>query len=58
MTKEEYLEYFKEEVEREKKWVLSPMEWDDIVQHAYEAVFTDKMFTMEELTELFPELLK
>ena len=55
ITKEDYFKFFKEEEEKAKRWTLSPMEQDDIVQHAYEAV-NDGCFTEEDLKNLFPKL--
>ena len=55
ITKEDYFKFFKEEEEKTKKWMLSPMEQDDIVQHAYEAI-NDGCFTEEDLKNSFPNL--
>ena len=55
--KKRYLDYFKHMEEEHIKLPLGGMAWDDIGWHLHDAITIDKLFTLEELEELFPILL-
>lgn len=56
--KEFYLQYFKEKEMRDTyPNQLAPMEWDDILWHIYAAVTEEKLFSVLELANLYPNLL-
>lgn len=57
-TKEEYLDFFKHMEEEDRKVPLGGMAWDEIAWHLYYAIDRDHLFTLEELKEKFPYLLK
>lgn len=38
--------------------MLGGMVWDDIVWHIHRAVDKDKLFTTNELVDMFPKLLR
>lgn len=56
--KKRYLDYFKHMEEEHIELPLGGMAWDDISWHLYDAIEKDKLFTLEELRELFPILLR
>ena len=57
-TKEEYLEFFKHMEEEDRKSILGGQAWDEINWWLYYAIDEDHLFTLEELEEKFPYLLK
>ena len=59
MDREDYLVYFQHmEDEERHDGPLGGMAWDDISDHAYDAVEIYKLFTREELKTLFPSLFR
>lgn len=57
MSREEYIEYFAHMQTEDKKCMLGGMAWEDIGWHIYGATEKDKLFTRNELAEMFPALL-
>lgn len=57
MSREEYIEYFTHMQDEDQNCMLGGMAWDDIGWHIYEAVDEDKVFTRNELADMFPKLL-
>lgn len=57
MNKEWYIDYFRHMQTEDKKCPLGGMAWDDICWHIHAATEKDKLFTRNELAELFPDLL-
>ena len=57
MSREEYIKYFTHMQDKEQKCMLGGMAWDDIVWHIHGAVDKDKVFTTNELADMFPKLL-
>ena len=58
MTRQEYIDYFtKMEYEEANNGPLDGAEWDDVAWQLFHATETDKLFTDEELREMFPKLL-
>ena len=55
--KQKYINYFSHMQEEDNKSPLGPMACDDIVWHIYDATEKDKLFTLEELADMFPDLL-
>jgi hypothetical protein len=55
--RQEYIEYFIHMQEEDKKIPLGGMAWDDISWWIYNAIEKDKLFTMNELADMFPDLL-
>jgi len=55
--KEWYINYFSHMQEEDKKYPLGGMAWDDIGWHIHGAVDEDKVFTRNELADMFPTLL-
>lgn len=55
--KQKYIDYFFHMQEEDNKSLLGPMAWDDIAWHIYDATEKDKLFTLEELADMFPDLL-
>lgn len=55
--KNEYLEYFLDRQSKDNESMLGPMAWDDIAWWIYNATEVDKIFTIKELKERFPQLL-
>ena len=55
--KQEYIEYFTYMQEEDKKIPLGGMAWDDICWWIYDATEKDKLFTRNELADMFPDLL-
>lgn len=53
----EYIRYFAHMQEEDNKSLLGGMAWDDIVWHIYYATEKDKLFTKNELADMFPDLL-
>ena len=43
--------------EEDKKIPLGGMAWDDICWYIYDATEKDKLFTRNELADMFPDLL-
>lgn len=57
MNREEYIKYFAHMQDEDQKCMLGGMAWDDIGWHIYGAVDEDKMFTRNELADMFPKLI-
>ena len=55
--RQEYIEYFTYMQEEDKKIPLGGMAWDDICWWIYDATEKDKLFTRNELADMFPDLL-
>ena len=55
--RQEYIEYFTYMQEEDKKIPLGGMAWDDICWWIYDAIEKDKLFTRNELADMFPDLL-
>ena len=55
--RQEYIEYFTYMQEEDKKIPLGGMAWDDICWQIYDATEKDKLFTRNELADMFPDLL-
>ena len=53
----QYIDFFSYMQEEDNKSPLGPMACDDIVWHIYDATEKDKLFTLEELADMFPDLL-
>lgn len=56
-NKQWYIKYFTHMQEEDKKCMLGGMAWDDIGWHLYRAIDENKLFTRQELAEMFPDLL-
>ena len=52
-----YIDYFQHMEEEHKKIPLGGMAWDDVAWWVYGATETDKLFTRNELADMFPSLL-
>lgn len=52
-----YIDYFAHMQEEDKKIPLGGMAWDDISWQVYDATEIDKLFTRNELADMFPDLL-
>lgn len=57
MSREEYIKYFTHMQDEDQKCMLGGMAWDDIGWHIHGAVDEDKVFTRNELANMFPKLL-
>lgn len=57
-TREEYLIFFRHMEDEHKKEALNGMAYDEVDWWIHDAVEVDKLFTLEELHELFPILIK
>lgn len=55
--KQWYIEYFKHMDKEHKRIPLGGMAWDDIGWQLYYAIDVDKLFTRNELADMFPDLL-
>ena len=55
---EEYIKYFTHMQEEHRKIPLGGMAWDDVAWWIYNATTTDKLFTRNELADMFPDLLE
>ena len=55
--RQEYIEYFTYMQEEDKKIPLGGMAWDDIGWWSCDATEKDKLFTRNELADMFPDLL-
>ena len=55
--RQEYIKYFTHMQEEDKKIPLGGMAWDDICWWIYDATEKDKLFTRNELADMFPDLL-
>ena len=55
--RQEYIDYFTYMQKEDNKSMLGPMAWDGISWWIYNAIETDKLFTKEELADMFPQLL-
>ena len=55
--RQEYIEYFTHMQEEDKKIPLGGMAWDGISWWIYNAIEKDKLFTKNELADMFPDLL-
>lgn len=56
-SKQEYINYFTHMQEEDKKCLLGGMAWDDICWWIHDAIERDKVFTRNELADMFPNLL-
>lgn len=56
--REEYVKYFTHMQEEHKKIPLGGMAWDDVAWWIYNATTKDKLFTRNELADMFPDLLE
>lgn len=56
-NKEFYINYFKNMEEKFIEKQLTDKQWIGIVMSMHNAIFEEKLFTREELAELFPQLL-
>ena len=56
MNREEYIKYFTHMQSEDQNCILGGMAWDDIGWHIYGAVDGDKVFTRNELVDMFPKL--
>ena len=54
----EYIRFFKHMDEENKKDLLGGMAWDEVGWWVYDATKTDELFTMMELHEMFPDLIR
>lgn len=57
MNREEYIQYFTHMQNEDQKCMLGYMAWDAIGWHIHGAVDEDKVFTKNELADMFPKLL-
>lgn len=57
MSREEYIRYFTHMQDEDQKCMLGGMAWDDIGWHIHGAVDEYKVFTRNELADMFPKLL-
>lgn len=55
--KQECIEFFSHMQEENKKNLLGEMAWSSISWWIYKAIDEDKLFTKNELTDMFPDLL-
>lgn len=55
--KQEYINYFSKMQEENNNIPLGGMAWDDIGWWLYHAIEEDKIFTKNELADMFPSLL-
>ena len=55
--RQEYIEYFTHMQKENKKTPLGGMAWDDICWWIHDAIEKDKLFTRNELADMFPDLL-
>lgn len=55
--RQEYIRYFAHMQEEDNKSLLGGMAWDDISWWLYKAIDEDKLFTRNELADMFPDLL-
>lgn len=55
--RQEYIKYFTHMQEEDKKIPLGGMAWDDVCWWIYDATEKDKLFTRNELADMFPDLL-
>ena len=55
--RQEYIEYFTHMQEEDSKIPLGGMAWDDVCLWIHDAVEKDKLFTRNELADMFPCLL-
>ncbi len=58
MSREEYFKYFTHMQDENKQCMLGGMAWNDIEWHIHEAVDEDKVFTINELADMFPKLFE
>lgn len=56
-SKEEYIKYFTHMQDEDEKCMLGGMAWDDIDWWIHNAIDEDKVFTRNELADMFPKLL-
>ena len=56
-NREEYIKYFTRMQEEDKKAHLSGVAWNWIIAEIYNATEQDKLFTKNELADMFPSLL-
>lgn len=57
IRKQFFVDYFKHMESEHQKTPLGGMAWDDVAYHFYAAVEEFKLFTAEELADMFPSLL-
>ena len=55
--RQEYIKYFTHMQDEDKKIPLGGMAWDDVCWWIYAATEKDKLFTRNELADMFPDLL-
>ncbi len=55
--RQEYIEYFTRMQEEDNKSLLGGMAWDGICWQIHDATEKDKLFTKNELADMFPDLL-
>ena len=55
--RQEYINFFTRMQEENKEIPLSEMAWSDISWWLYNGIEEDKLFTKEELADMFPDLL-
>ena len=55
--REEYIKYFAHMQEEHKRIPLGGMAWDDVGWQLHYAIDEDKLFTRNELADMFPDLL-
>lgn len=53
----QYIDFFSYMQDENNKKLLGPMAWDNISWWIYDATEKDKLFTLEELADMFPDLL-
>ncbi len=58
ISREEYIKYFTRIQDEDQKCTLGGMAWDNIGWHIHGAVDEDKVFTRNELADMFPKLLE
>lgn len=57
-ARDDYLSFFRHMEDEHKRETLGGMAWDEISWWVHEAIDVDKLFTREELHELFPLLIR
>lgn len=53
----QYIDFFSYMQDENNKKLLGPIAWDNICWWIYDATEKDKLFTLEELADMFPDLL-
>ena len=57
-SKEDYIKYFSRMQEENKTTTLSGTKWNWIIAYIHQATKVDKVFTTNELADMFPDLLE